>query len=50
MEATVRISIAGLVATVTASGIGFYFSQKSQRSPLRQELYKKQVDYLTALT
>ncbi len=47
MEATVWISLAGLSATVAASGIGFYFSQKSQRSPLRQELYKKQVEYLT---
>ncbi len=47
MEPTIWISIAGLAATVTASGIGFYFSEKSQRSPLRQELYKKQVEYLT---
>ena len=47
MEATVWIGVAGLVSTVTASAIGFYFSQKSQRSPLRQELYKKQVEYLT---
>lgn len=47
MEPTIWISIAGLAATVTASAIGFYFSQKSQRSPLRQELYKKQVEYLT---
>lgn len=47
MESTVWISLAGLAATLTASGIGFYFSQKTQRSPLRQELYKKQVEYLT---
>ena len=47
MEPTVWISVAGLASTVAASAIGFYFSQKSQRSPLRQELYKKQVEYLT---
>lgn len=47
METTVWVSVAGLAATVAASAIGFYFSQKSQRSPLRQELYKKQVEYIT---
>lgn len=47
MDTTVWVSIAGLASTVTVSAIGFYFSQKSQRSPLRQELYKKQVEYLT---
>lgn len=47
MEATVWISVAGLTATVATSAIGFYFSQKSQRSPLRQELYKKQIECLT---
>ena len=46
MEATVWISVAGLTATVATSAIGFYFSQKSQRSPLRQELYKKQIECL----
>lgn len=47
MEATVWISIAGLTATVATGAIGFYFSQKSQRVPLRQELYKKQIECLT---
>ena len=47
MEPTVWISVAGLASTVAASAIGFYFSQTSQRAPLRQELYKKQVEYLT---
>jgi hypothetical protein len=47
MESTVFISIAGLLITVTTSGIGFYFSPKVQQSLLRQELYKKQIEYLT---
>ena len=48
MDATVWISIAGLTATVAASLIGFYFTYKAQRSPLRQELYKKQIEVLTS--
>jgi hypothetical protein len=47
MEPTVWIGLGGLAATVAGSAIGFHFSQKSQRAPLRQELYKKQVEYLT---
>ncbi len=48
MDATVWISIAGLSSTVAASAIGFYFTHKAQRSPLRQELYKKQIEILTS--
>jgi|GEM_PF-1465682 len=46
MDATVWISLAGLAATVAVSGIGFYFTHKSQRTALRQELYTHQIDYL----
>ena len=48
MDATVWVSLAGLASTVAASGIGFYFTHKSQRTPLRQELYKQQIDCLSA--
>lgn len=48
MDSTVLISLAGLASTVIASGIGFYFTHKSQRTPLRQELYKQQIDCLSA--
>lgn len=48
MDATVWISLAGLASTVAASGIGFYFTHKSQRTPLRQELYKQQIECLSA--
>lgn len=41
------IAIAGILATLTASGIGFYFSYRAQRAPLRDHLYTKQVDVLT---
>lgn len=47
MNSTVWIGLAGLASTLIATAIGFYFSQKSQRAPLRQELYKKQIEYLT---
>lgn len=40
------IAIAGLAATATASGIGFYFTYKAQRSPLRGQLYAKQIEVL----
>lgn len=46
MDATIFISLAGLASTVIASTIGFYFTHKSQRTPLRQELYKQQIDCL----
>lgn len=48
MDASVWISIAGLSATVAVSAIGFYFTNKAQRAPLRQELYKKQIEILTS--
>ena len=47
MDTTLLVSLAGLASTVTASGIGFYFTYKSQRTPLRQELYKQQIDCLS---
>lgn len=47
MESTVLISIVGLASTVAASGIGFYFTHKSQRTPLRQELYRQQIECLS---
>ena len=48
MDASVWISIAGLSSTVAASAIGFYFTNKAQRSPLRQELFSKQIEILTS--
>ena len=48
MDATVWVSLAGLASTVAASGIGFYFAHKAQRTPLRQELYKQQIECLSA--
>jgi hypothetical protein len=47
METTVIVSLAGLASTVTASAIGFYFTHKAQRTPLRQELYKQQIECLS---
>lgn len=40
------IAIASLVATNIASCVGFYYSHKSQRSPLREQLYTKQIEAL----
>jgi hypothetical protein len=48
MDTTLLVSLAGLASTVAASGIGFYFTHKAQRTPLRQELYKQQIECLTS--
>lgn len=45
-NATFWIAIVGLVATNITSAIGFYFAHKSQRSPLREQLYGKQLEIL----
>jgi hypothetical protein len=47
MDTTLLIGLAGLASTVVASGVGFYFTHKAQRTPLRQELYKQQIDCLS---
>jgi hypothetical protein len=47
MDATsLWISIAGLASTAIVSAIGIYFTYKSQRSPLIEQLYSKQVELL----
>jgi hypothetical protein len=48
MDTTLLVSLAGLASTVAASSIGFYFTHKAQRTPLRQELYKEQIECLTS--
>lgn len=45
-NAALWTAMAGLAATTIASGIGFYFTYKSQRSPLRQQLHAKQIEVL----
>lgn len=45
---TLWLGVAGLIATVLVSAIGFYFTYKSQRSPLREALYARQIDALTS--
>lgn len=48
MEAeSLWLGIAGLVSTVLVSAISIYFTHKSQRSPLRETLYARQIDALT---
>jgi hypothetical protein len=47
METTALVSLAGLASTVAASAIGFYFTYKAQRTPLRQELFKRQIECLS---
>jgi hypothetical protein len=44
--ASLWIGIAGLLSTVIVSSIGFYFTHKSQRGPLIEQLYLKQVELL----
>ena len=40
------IAVAGLTATTAASLAGLYFTHKSQRTPLRQQLHAKQIEVL----
>lgn len=40
------IAIAGLAGTTAASVAGLYFTHKSQRTPLRQQLHAKQIEVL----
>jgi hypothetical protein len=44
---TLWISVAGLASTAIVSAIGIYFTHKSQRAPLIEQLYTKQVDLLS---
>ena len=45
-NASFWIAIVGLIATNITSAIGFYFAHKSQRSPLREQLYGKQLEVM----
>lgn len=40
------IGLAGIVATLIASGAGLYFTAKARTGPLREVLYSKQVELL----
>lgn len=50
MNGSVLIGIAGLIATVAVSAIGFYYTHKAQRSPLREQLYARQMEILISFT
>lgn len=45
-KASFWIAITSLLATTAASVIGFYYTHRSQRSPLRELLHEKQIDLL----
>lgn len=40
------IAIVSMILTTVASSVGFYFTYKAQRAPLREQLYSKQIDVL----
>lgn len=40
------IAIAGLLATIIVSSVGFYYAHRAQRSPLRELLHEKQIEIL----
>lgn len=44
--ASLWIAIAGLLATNIASAVGFYYTHRAQRSPLRELLHEKQIEVL----
>lgn len=45
--ATLIIGLAGIVATLIASGLGLYFTARARSAPLREYLYTKQVDLVS---
>ena len=45
--ASLWIAVAGLSATTIASVLGLYFTHKAQRSPLREQLFSKQIEVLS---
>lgn len=46
---TLIIGLAGIIATLIASGAGLYFTAKARSSPLRETLFSKQVELLSRI-
>ena len=41
---TLIIGLAGIVSTLSVSGLGLYYTAKSRAAPLRQALFSKQIE------
>ena len=46
---TFWIALAGILATLTSSVLGLYFTAKARSSPLREQLYQRQLDIIVKL-
>ena len=46
---TLIIGLAGIISTLTVSGLGFYFTYKERSSSLRLSLFKEQLQLLTGV-
>jgi len=44
--ATLIVGLAGIIATLIASGFGLYFIAKARSAPLREALFNKQIDLI----
>ena len=43
---TLIVGLAGILATLIASGLGLYFTAKARSAPLRETLYKEQLELI----
>jgi len=46
---TLIIGLAGIIATLISSGLGLYFISKARSAPLREALFKKQLDLISRI-
>jgi hypothetical protein len=46
---TLIVGLAGITATVISSGLGLYFTSKARSTPLREFLFKKQLDLISRI-
>ncbi|HXC43139.1 MAG TPA: hypothetical protein VNY51_06430 [Candidatus Dormibacteraeota bacterium] len=46
---TLVIGLAGIAGTLVSSGLGFYFTAKARRNPLREALFDKQLDIISRI-
>ncbi len=46
---TLIVGVLGILATLSASALGFYYTAKARTAPLRHRLYEKQLDLIVEI-
>lgn len=46
---TIILGLAGIIATLISSGLGLFFVAKARSAPLREALFKKQIDLISRI-